>query len=148
MRIVSICSSHSVCSRTEFIKLNLLNCLSFAKDMFSPIERKSTKPCPFLSSVAKAIPAFMASPGERISVFLPSIIISPLLFAWCKPKRHSKSSVRPEPSKPAKPKISPSCSVKSIFERLRLCPPCLCENRRLRFETSRIFFPIAALFCG
>jgi len=83
-------------------------------------------PCRLRSSGTRPIPWRMACCGRRIWTGWPSSRISPPV-AGCAPKIVSASSVRPAPTSPATPRISPLCSVK-----LTSCT----WSPRLRLRTS------------
>ena len=72
---VSICLFHSFFSSPDFIKNAGLNFFRRGRDIFSPIDLCRTRPVPFLSSVAKEMPALIASAGFFIVTSLPSIEI-------------------------------------------------------------------------
>ncbi len=68
------------------------------------------------SSVRKASPARLASRGLRMRVSLPSMRTRPDEMGR-RPKRVSMSSVRPAPTSPAKPRISPLRRSKVTFSK-------------------------------
>ena len=72
---VSICLFHSFFSSPDFIKNAGLNFFRRGRDIFSPMDLCRKRPVPFLSSVAKEMPALIASAGFFIVTSLPSIEI-------------------------------------------------------------------------
>ena len=64
------------------------------------------QPLSLRSSVRKAMPASIATPGLRMAISLPSMAIAPEV-AGVTPNSVSATLVRPEPTRPAKPRISP-----------------------------------------
>ena len=74
----------------------------------SVMEDLRCKPCVLRSSVTRARPSFRALRGERMSTALPNNRISPPTRPATEPKIVSRISVRPEPSNPPMPRISPA----------------------------------------
>ena len=103
-------------------------------------------PVPFLSSVAKEIPAAIASLGERICIVFPSIKISPVVQVAYFPTILSKTSERPAPARPAIPSTSPDLTLNEISFRERLKLPL--GGVKLKFFTSRTTSPIFTFLFG
>ena len=102
--------------------------------MLSSTVIPSTSPCALRSSGTRPIPARIASRGEASRTGLPSIRTSPR-SNWSAPKIARATSVRPEPTKPARPTISPArtsklMSLRTIADGSRAVPV------RLRLRTS------------
>ena len=85
------------------------NCARCASVVFSRTVMPSTSPCALRSSVMSAIPAAIALRGERTTTRLPSTAISPLVGTSA-PAIARTISVRPAPTRPASPTISPACT--------------------------------------
>ncbi len=83
-----------------------------ASTMFSRTVRSPTMPSPLRSSEQNAMPRAMASTGLRSRAGRPSTATVPV-SAWSAPKSSRASSVRPEPSRPARPTTSPGYTVRS-----------------------------------
>ena len=83
---------------------------------FSYPESESTSPCVFRSSGKYAIPAFMASAGVATSSVRPPLVIVPL-SSGSAPKMARVTSVRPAPTRPARPSTSPARTSKLIFSK-------------------------------
>ncbi len=77
----------------------------------TPIPRINA--CSLRSSGTSAMPRSTASPGCRIATGVPSSRISPRSILSA-PNRQRTNSVRPAPTSPAKPTISPARTAKSI----------------------------------
>ena len=84
----------------------------FGSAMFAAIAKSSSSPCALRSSGTRQSPAAIAAatdPGGRVR---PSTATWPPLTGSM-PKTARASSVRPAPTRPASPRISPRCSVRS-----------------------------------
>ena len=86
---------------------------------FSFTLRHRTIPCAFLSSGTNPIPFLIASLGELIITLFPFNHISPVFFGSA-PKIALKTSLLPEPTRPARPNTSPFLSTKEISDTYRL----------------------------
>ena len=93
-------------------------------------------PSPRRSSETYAMPFLIASLGDLILTGLPSRRISPPLFSYA-PKIVFISSVRPAPTSPAKPTISPYRALKLASLNSLTCD---------RFFVSSATSPILCLF--
>ena len=96
--------------------------------VFSQISRIPKIPVARRSSVRYAKPFLMDSPGLRLSTFLPSKYTSPLLLVAV-PNKTERREVRPEPSRPAMPKISPFRAVNDTSFNLTYSPV-KCSTRK------------------
>lgn len=74
--------------------------------MFSRTVRSGTRPSVLRFSEQNATPAPMASLGALIETCLPAMLTLPL-SGWSAPNSSRASSLRPEPSSPARPSTSP-----------------------------------------
>ena len=83
-----------------------------ASEMFSLTEDSSTSPQRLRSSGIRKMPWSMASRGAAMATGLPSRRISPPA-GRSTPNSAQASSVRPAPTRPAMPKISPALSDRS-----------------------------------
>ena len=103
-----------------------------ASEMFSFTEDSSTSPDRLRSSGTRKMPWSMASRGARMATARPSRRTSPPT-GRSTPKMAQASSVRPAPTRPAMPRISPPCRARSIGVRgVRLCP----QARDLEYRTG------------
>jgi len=130
-------------SRTVSRSRRRLNFPSFAKSpsvarvMFPATFIVSTSPSPFRSSVAKPSPARIASSGREIETRLPSTNTSPDCFLSM-PKIARAVSVRPAPTSPAMPNISPARTESDMS---RTCFPALiCSTRRSSRPSGILIF--------
>ena len=82
----------------------------------------------------------LASRGEAIDTASPSSRISPLLRPTLDPKIVSRISVRPEPSRPAMPRISPWCTSK-LTPWSTVCQPLRVDTSKDRSRTERMTRP-------
>ncbi len=80
--------------------------------IFSLTVKSSTRPASFLSSGHRATPRQIEARGEKRLTTRPSSFIVPL-SGFSIPNSSWPSSVRPDPSSPAKPSTSPACSSRS-----------------------------------
>ena len=114
--------------------------------MLSPILRPRISPVPFLSSVAKEIPARIASSGELIFTTCESTFISPLTCLASFPKIDSKISDLPAPAKPAIPRTSPALTLNVMFfkDLLKL----YFGGLKQRLLTSNRIFPFCTFLSG
>ena len=78
---------------------------------FSDAVRPRLRPWPLRSSGTMAMPALIAARGVRGFTFLPSTITSPV-SARSAPAMQRTVSVRPAPTRPAKPSTSPASTLK------------------------------------
>ena len=99
--------------------------------MFSAQDMPSSRPCPLRSSVIRQSPCRTASRGDAISTRSPSTKISPAIFGSA-PKIARAVSVRPLPTRPATPTISPLPTPKRHLGRLRVAPQALDPQRLAR----------------
>ena len=103
--------------------------------MLVAIGSRSASPVFWRSSVSSAIPASTASRGEPIAVLRPETSTSPESIG-SSPKIARHSSVRPAPTSPASPTISPARSVKlmssSFPRRVKCFDPQQLVSRRNR----------------
>ena len=79
---------------------------------FSRIDSSGSSPSTLRSSVSSATPEFIMLRGPFGLTVSPSILISPSTMG-SDPKMDSSSSLRPEPSSPPMPRISPARTSKS-----------------------------------
>ena len=80
--------------------------------IFSPTVISANSPSRLRSSVTRAMPARVASAGWANLTSRPSSTMRPDGGSGLAPNRHSSSSVRPAPIRPAMPRISPRRSGK------------------------------------
>ena len=96
--------------------------------MLAITSSRRKQPLSLRSSVRNAMPASIAVPGFLIAISLPSIAIVPEV-AGVTPNRVSATLLRPEPTRPAKPRISP---LRRSKEMSRKRP----SRERLRTESA------------
>ncbi len=80
---------------------------------FSPTVISLHKPDVFRSSGICATRLLRISPGDKLAMGVPKIVISPCSILLS-PVRTSTNSLWPLPSTPAMPKISPACTWKEM----------------------------------
>lgn len=126
-----------------------------ARVIFSITGISSTTPRPFLSSGTKPIPARMASAGLVMEAAYPSTTTSPATLGST-PNSASTNSVRPAPTNPAMPSISPAFRSKLIsdFAPVHIKPrtdstvsefPLLpCSGKNLEISRPTISFTISS----
>ena len=98
-------STKSSCAFSE-TRPALANLGRAAATMFSLTERSGIMPSNLRSSGKKAIPAFIAAPGEPVFMSLPSTLTDPESIGSA-PKMALAVSVLPAPRRPASPTTSP-----------------------------------------
>ena len=102
--------SRIVLAELRYLNQPRLACM--ARMMFSLTVNSPTIPAAFRSSGQSATPRPMESIGEKSLTDLPSILSEPL-SGLSRPNKSCAISVRPEPSKPARPTTSPACNSRS-----------------------------------
>ena len=122
---------------------------------FSRIDSSGSSPRTLRSSVSSATPEFIMLRGPSGLTVSPSILISPSTMG-SDPKMDSSSSLRPEPSSPPMPRISPARASKStaglsaVRRRPRTLQPGGAEfrgpRRDIATDTSRPTIAVMSLF--
>ena len=112
--------------------------------MLSRIVEARSNPRAFRSSVTSAMPSLKASVGELMTAGSPSIAISPPRQPRAAPKIDSRISVRPDPSSPPMPRISPRRRSKLTPCRTRRQPRGLTVSS-VRSRTDSTGAPSAAM---